>query len=116
MNGKSSFFIGHRETSDNVLLVLQEAINRHIVCYGVTEFIVGHYGDFGDLAAKAIITAKQLHQEITPSMLIPYHPAERPTKRPKNFDNTYYPPGMEDIPVSLLLSVQIGIWLIMWTY
>ena len=91
MNGKSCFFIGHRETPDAVLPLLQEAVNRHIECYGVTEFVVGHYGNFDYLAAKAVIAAKQLHPEIILSLPIPYHPAERPIKKPKGFDNTYYP-------------------------
>ena len=103
MNGKSCFFIGHRETPDNVLPLLQEAVNRHCECYGVTEFIVGHYGNFDYLAAKAVIAAKQLHPEITLSLLIPYHPAERPIEKPKGFDNTYYPPGMEDVPRKLAI-------------
>ena len=55
MNGKSCFFIGHREAPDTVLPLLQETVNRHIECYGVTEFIVGHYGNFDYLAAKAVI-------------------------------------------------------------
>lgn len=97
MNGKSCFFIGHRETPDAVLPLLQETVNRHIECYGVTEFIVGHYGNFDCLAAK------QLHPEIILSLLIPYHPAERPIKKPKGFDNTYYPPGMEDVPRKLAI-------------
>ena len=98
MNRKSCFFIGHRETPDNVLPILQEAVNKHIEDDGVTEFIVGHYGNFDYLAAKAVIAAKQLHPEIALSLLIPYHPAERPIEKPKGFDNTYYPPEMEGVP------------------
>lgn len=82
MNGKRCFFIGHRETPDNVLPILQEAVNKHIEDDGVTEFIVGHYGNFDYLAAKAVTAAKQLHPDITLSLLIPYHPAERPIKKP----------------------------------
>ena len=81
MNGKSCFFIGHRETPDHVLPILQEVVNKHIECYGVTEFIVGHYGNFDYLAAKAVTAAKQLHPDITLSLLMPYHPAERPIKK-----------------------------------
>lgn len=103
MNGKSCFFIGHCETPDNVLPILQETVNKHIEDDGVTEFIVGHYGNFDYLAAKAVIAAKQLHPEIILSLLIPYHPAERPIEKPKGFDNTYYPPGMEDVPRKLAI-------------
>ena len=46
MGGKSSFFIGHRETSEEVYPELYAAVGQHIVEYGVTKFIVGHYGGF----------------------------------------------------------------------
>lgn len=73
-------------------------VEHHIVEYGVTEFIVGHYGGFDRMAAKAVIAAKVQHPKITLSMLIPYHPAEQHIDIPAGFDNTFYPPGMENIP------------------
>lgn len=95
---KSCFFIGHRETSSEIFPALTEAVEQHIVNFGVTEFIVGHYGSFDHMAAKVVIAAKVRHPEITLSMLIPYHPAENPIKLPSGFDNTFYPPGMEKVP------------------
>jgi len=56
---KSCFFIGHREASTEVLPALLEAVEQHIVEYGVTEFIVGNYGGFDHMAAKAVIAAKK---------------------------------------------------------
>ena len=100
---KSCFFIGHREASPEVFPALTEAIEQHITEYGVTEFIVGHYGGFDHMAAKAVIAAKERHRDITLSMLIPYHPAERPIKLPSGFDNTFYPPGMEKVPRRLAI-------------
>ena len=100
---KSCFFIGHSEASSEVLPALAEAIEQHIVEYGVTEFIVGNYGGFDHMAAKAVITAKGQHPEISLSMLIPYHPAERPIEPPQGFDNTFYPPGMEKVPRRLAI-------------
>ena len=95
---KSCFFIGHRDASEEVLPALLEAVEQHIVEYGVTEFIVGNYGGFDHLAAKAVIAAKKRHPNVTLSMLIPYHPAERPVEVPQGFDNTFYPPGQEKVP------------------
>ena len=100
---KSCFFIGHREASLEVLPALAEAIEQHIVEYGVTEFIIGNYGGFDHMAAKAVIAAKERHRDITLSMLIPYHPAERPIELPQGFDNTFYPPGMEKVPRRLAI-------------
>lgn len=82
---------------------LEKAIEKHITEYGVTEFIVGHYGEFDRLAAKAVIVAKQTPPEVTLSLLLPYHPAERPIEKPEGFDSTYYPPGMESVPRKLAI-------------
>ena len=103
MSGLRCFFIGHRETPNDVLPILQDCVNKHIEDYGVTEFIVGRYGAFDRLAASAVITAKQLHPEITLSLLTPYHPAERPIKKPEGFDNICYPRGMESVPRKLAI-------------
>lgn len=100
---KSCFFIGHREASSEILPALAEAVEKHITEYGVTEFIVGNYGGFDRVAAKAVIAAKARHPGITLSMLIPYHPAERPSELPQGFDNTFYPPGMEKVPRKLAI-------------
>ena len=40
MSGKSCFFIGHRETSEEIYPALYAAVEQHILEYGVTEFIV----------------------------------------------------------------------------
>lgn len=98
MEGKSCFFIGHREADEKLFPVLEAEVRRHIVELGVTEFIVGHYGGFDHLAAKAVLVAKKQHPEICLRVLLPYHPAERPVKIPEGVDCTYYPPGMEQVP------------------
>lgn len=100
---KSCFFIGHREASNEILPALTKAVERHISDCGVTEFIVGNYGGFDRMAAKAVIAAKARYPHITLSMLIPYHPAERPVETPPGFDNTFYPPGMEKVPRRLAI-------------
>jgi uncharacterized phage-like protein YoqJ len=101
---KSCFFIGHREASSEVLPVLREAVERHIVEYGVTEFVVGNYGGFDRMAAKAVIEAKTRHPQITLTLLIPYHPAERSIDPPPGFDGSFYPPNMEKVPRRFAIS------------
>lgn len=101
---KSCFFIGHREASSEVLPALREAVERHIVDYGVTEFIVGNYGGFDRMAAKAVIEAKTRHPQITLTLLLPYHPAERPMDLPPGFDGSFYPPNMEKVPRRFAIS------------
>lgn len=98
MGGKSCFFIGHRETSGEIYPVLYAAVEQHILEYGVTEFIVGHYGGFDRLAVSAVKEAKRYHPGVRLILLLPYHPAERPIPTPDGFDSTFYPPGMESVP------------------
>ena len=82
---------------------MAEAVEKHITEYGVTEFIVGNYGGFDRISARAVIEAKKRHPGIVLSMLIPYHPAERPIELPPGFDNSFYPPGMESVPRRLAI-------------
>ena len=98
MVGKSCFFIGHRETSEEICPALYAAVEQHILEYGVTEFIVGHYGGFDRLAALAVKEARRFYPEVKLTLLLPYHPAERPIPTPDGFDSTFYPPGMESVP------------------
>lgn len=100
---KSCFFIGHRETAPEIYSALLAEVEKHITEYGVTEFVVGNYGNFDRLAAKAVISAKEKYPEITLSMLLPYHPAERSVKLQPGIDNTFYPPGMEVVPRKLAI-------------
>lgn len=98
MNYKSCFFIGHREASDAIYPKLLAAVRQHIVDFHVSEFVVGHYGRFDCLAARAVIEIKREFPEVSLLMLIPYHPAEVPIEPPEGFDGTFYPPGMESVP------------------
>ena len=98
MKGKSCFFIGHRDASEEIYPALYAAVEQHILKYGVTEFIVGHYGGFDRLAASAVKEAKSFYLEVRLTLLVPYHPAERPIPTPDGFDGTFYPLGMESVP------------------
>ncbi len=95
---KTCFFIGHRDAPESVLPALRAAVERHITEYGVTVFVVGHYGNFDRLAAAAVIAAKAVHPQITLTLLLPYHPAEQPIDIPRGFDDSCYPTGMESVP------------------
>lgn len=92
------FFIGHREAPETILPQLSAEIERHITEYGVSDFVVGGYGRFDALAAQCIKAAKKHHPEVTLTLLLPYHPYDRPTPTPPGFDGTFYPPEMETVP------------------
>ena len=57
----SCFFIGHRETPDRVYPTLLETIERHIAEYGVSEFVVGQYGNFDRLVIRALSQIKRAY-------------------------------------------------------
>ncbi len=97
------FFIGHREAPDSLLPELSAEIERHITEYGVTDFVVGGYGRFDTLAAQCVKAAKKRHPEVTLTLLLPYHPYDRPTPTPSGFDATFYPPEMENVPKRLAI-------------
>ena len=92
------FFIGHREAPETLMGELTAEVERHIIEYGVTDFVVGRYGRFDPLAAKCVKAAKKRRPEVTLTLLLPYHPYDRPTPTPPGFDGTFYPPGMETVP------------------
>ena len=95
---KVCFFIGHRETNEMIYPALRVAVQRHIVEYGVTEFIVGQYGGFDRLAARCVTELKSVYPHIHLYILCPYHPTERVPDLPEGADGTYYPEGMEHVP------------------
>lgn len=98
MSGKTCFFIGHREAPDSLLPILSAEVERHITEYGVTDFVVGRYGQFDSLAVRSVKAAKKRHPEVTLTLLLPYHPYDRPVPKTSGYDGTFYPPGMESVP------------------
>jgi len=92
------FFIGHRDTPDSIYPDLLRTVEEHISRYGVTECIVGHYGNFDRLAARAVMEVKVRYPEVVLTMLLPYHPSEQKVKLPVGFDGSWYPPEMETVP------------------
>ena len=92
---KTCFFIGHRDTPEDLFPRLQDAVARHITEYGVTDFVVGHYGCFDRMAARAVREEKKQHPEVTLALLLPYYPYEYDAAE---YDSSFYPPGMETVP------------------
>ncbi|MBR4291405.1 MAG: hypothetical protein IKT52_12335 [Oscillospiraceae bacterium] len=77
---------------------LELEIERLITEENVRYFYVGAYGGFDRVSAAAVKRAKQKYPDITLMLVLPYHPAERPTEAPTDFDGTYPPEGLENIP------------------
>lgn len=88
MRQKRCFFIGHRDTPSDLYPSILYAVEEHIVQYGVTEFLVGQYGAFDRLAAKAVIQLKEKYQDLTLMLLLAYHLGEKKVELPDGFDGS----------------------------
>ena len=97
MRDKTCFFIGHREAPESIYPELAQTVEQ-LIGQGVADFYVGNYGNFDRLAARAVIAAKQRYPQVRLTMLLAYHPGERPVTLPPGFDGSLYPPGMENVP------------------
>lgn len=75
MPGKLCFFIGHRDAPDSLAERLNDAIEHHIVDFGVDSFVVGNYGRFDRMSQSALTRAKKRRPDISIRMAIAYHPA-----------------------------------------
>lgn len=104
MDTKTCCFIGHSEIRVNLSEALTAEVERHIVGYGVTDFLVGHYGTFDYLAAQTVKEAKTHHPGIRLYLMLPYHPEEgRPLPDREEYDNFIYPEGLEGVPRRLAI-------------
>ena len=56
---KTCFFIGHREATEDIYPVPAKEVERHGAELGVEEFVVGQYGAFDRMAARAVLAAKK---------------------------------------------------------
>lgn len=94
---KTCFFIGHRDAPESIYDRLLAAVERHITEYGVMDFVVGKYGNFDHLAARAVIEAKQLHYGVKLTLLMPYYHINAESL-PASFDGSLFPDGLETVP------------------
>ena len=94
---KTCFFIGHRDASESIYDKLLQAVERHISEYGATDFVVGRYGNFDRLAARAVMEAKQCHSDVTLTLLMPYYRTDA-EPLPVGFDGSLFPDDLETVP------------------
>ena len=92
---KTCFFIGHRDADEALYPLIVQEVERHIVEYGVGEFIAGQYGRFDGMAARAVAEVRALHPGVKLLLLTPYL---RNEPIPKRYDGAVYPDGLESVP------------------
>lgn len=97
-------FIGHSEIWGDISHALTVAVERHIAEYGVTDFLVGNYGQFDRMAAATVKRAKVQHPGIRLYLMLPYRPEQgRPLLDMEGYNNAVYPMEMEGVPLKLAI-------------
>ena len=94
---KTCFFIGHWDAPESIYDRLLTVVEHHISEYGVTDFVVGRYGSFDRLAARAVLEAKRNHADVTLTLLMPYYRTDA-NPLPDGFDGSLFPDGLETVP------------------
>ncbi len=99
------YFVGHSDSPESIYPQLLSEVRRHVEALGVKQFIVGQYGSFDRMAARAAAEVKKDYPFLHLTLLLPYHPAERPFFLPVGFDDSLYPPDMERVPRKPAISL-----------
>lgn len=96
---KKCFLLGHRNATEALLPELIRVMISHVTEEHVQEFVVGKYGDFDSLAARAALEVKKQYPHVR---LVQLHPYLKGTI-PEGFDGGRYPEGMETVPLRLAI-------------
>lgn len=92
------FFAGHSEVPEWIQDALDDAVERHITEYGVSDFLVGNYGGFDRIAAQVVAEAKKRHPGVSLYLMLAYSPAENFIYEAEYFDGLILPEGQENVP------------------
>lgn len=95
---KRCFLFGHRVITEPIEDSLEKAIDRSIVEFQITKFMVGNYGEFDKLCARKLQKAKEKYPHIHIYSALAYYPEKNKWKSPEKFDGFYFPDGQERVP------------------
>lgn len=93
--------MGNRHTPSNIREPLIQAVETHIIEYGVTTFTVGRYGAFDNMTIGVLREAKKRHSDIKLYLLTPYALIQK-IDAPLAFNGTIYP-EIEKVPLRLAI-------------
>lgn len=87
-------FFGHSECYDLGVAVLQSTI-EDLIKQGVTEFLVGHQGQFDAMVRSCLKSLQVQYPGIRYSVVLAYLPTKN--REFKDFSDTMYPEGLETV-------------------
>ena len=93
---KTCCFFGHREVTHNIKDKLIAIIEKLITEDGVTEFYVGHQGQFDSMVYSVLKELKEKYTHIRYTVVLAYMPDEHINE--VYGEDTLFPDGMESVP------------------
>ena len=99
---KTSCLFGHREVTHNIRPKLTEIIEKLIVDEGVTDFYVGHQGQFDSMVYSVLKELKANYPYIRYTVVLAYMPDEH--IKEVYGEDTLFPDGMETVPKRFAIS------------
>ena len=101
-NKKTCCFFGHREVTHNIKQKLTEIIEKLITEDGVTDFYVGHQGQFDSMVYSVLKELKAYYPKIRYTVVLAYMSDEH--IRELFGENTLFPDGLETVPKRFAIS------------
>ena len=101
-NNKSCCFFGHREVTHNIRPKLTAVIEKLITEDGVTDFYVGHQGQFDSMVFYVLKELKAKYPQIRYTVVLAYMPDEH--IKGLYGEDTLFPDGMETVPKRFAIS------------
>ena len=99
---KNCCFFGHREVTHNIREKLTAIIEKLITEDGVTEFYVGHQGQFDSMVYSVLKELKAKYPQIRYTVVLAYMPDEH--IKEVYGEDTLIPDGMESVPKKFAIS------------
>ena len=99
---KTCCFFGHREVTHNIKDRLTAIIEKLITGDGVTDFYVGHQGQFDWMVYSVLKELKAKYPHIRYTVVLAYMPDEH--IKEVYGEDTLFPDGMESVPKKFAIS------------
>ncbi len=99
---KTCCFFGHREVTHNIRDKLTSIIEKLITEDGVTDFYVGHQGQFDTMVYSVLKELKAKCPQIRYTVVLAYLPDEH--IKELYGEDTIFPDGLETVPKKFAIS------------
>ena len=88
-------FFGHRDAPESIKPLLRKVLLKLIENQGITQFYVGHQGNFDTMARSLLVEFEQTHG-IRYEIVLAYLPKKE--NMPSAAEHTILPEGIETVP------------------